>query len=182
MPVLPSWLLEPLWDQFSALLPPRPTYDPAHPLGCHRRRIADRIVFEKLLQVCRFGCSYEAIADSTCGATTIWNRRDEWIRAGIFAGLVKIAREAYDRIVGLLLQDIAVDGCITFRGSIARPARAPVNASPRPSRNATHDSGSLRVASPSTWSSSISSSVPVYPGAPMIESPTRAAHKSRRRP
>jgi hypothetical protein len=52
MPVLPSWLCEPLWDQFATLIPERPTYDPSHPLGCHRPRISDRIVFDKLLQVC----------------------------------------------------------------------------------------------------------------------------------
>ena len=63
MPVVPSWLLEPLWEQFSALLPARPVYHPAHPLGCHRPRISDRIVFDKLVQVLRFGCSYEAVAD-----------------------------------------------------------------------------------------------------------------------
>jgi hypothetical protein len=40
------------------------------------------------------------------------DRRDEWIRAGIFADLKMIARESYDRIVGLVLADIAVDGCI----------------------------------------------------------------------
>jgi hypothetical protein len=51
VPAIPSWLLEPLWDQFAALLPDRPAYEPAHPLGCHRRRIADRIVSGKLLQV-----------------------------------------------------------------------------------------------------------------------------------
>src|SRR5204863_6840545 len=87
VPVIPSWLLEPLWDQFAALLPPRPVYAPSHPLGCHRRRIPDRIVFEKLLQVLRFGCSYEAIADASCSATTLRSRRDEWIEAGIFARL-----------------------------------------------------------------------------------------------
>jgi hypothetical protein len=38
VPVLPSWLAEPLWEQFAALLPERPAYDPTHPLGCHRRR------------------------------------------------------------------------------------------------------------------------------------------------
>jgi transposase len=59
-----------------------------------------------------FGCSYESIADCTCSATTIRGRRDEWIRAGIFAELKKIARESYDRIIGLLLRDLAVDGCI----------------------------------------------------------------------
>ena len=57
MPAIPSWLLEPLWDQFAALLPPRPVYAPTHPLGCHRPRIPDRIVFERLIQVLRFGCS-----------------------------------------------------------------------------------------------------------------------------
>ena len=63
MPALPSWLAQPLWDQFAALLPARETYVSTHPLGCHRRRIPDRIVFDKLLQVLRFGCSYQGIAD-----------------------------------------------------------------------------------------------------------------------
>lgn len=113
MPAIPSWLLDPLWDQFSAPLPERPVYAPSHPLGCHRPRIGDRIIFEKLIQVLRFGCSYAAIADCACGATTIRERRDEWIRAGIFAQLHAIARESYDRIVGLVLEELAVDGCIT---------------------------------------------------------------------
>jgi transposase len=113
VPAIPSWLLEPLWDQFAALLPDRPVYAPAHPLGCHRPRIADRIIFEKLVQVLRFGCSYESIAGCTCSATTIRDRRNEWIKAGIFAKLKQIALEAYDRIAGLVLQEIAVDGCIT---------------------------------------------------------------------
>ena len=113
MPALPSWLTTPLWDQFAALIPPRPVVDPTHPLGCHRRRIPDRILFDKLIQVLRFGCSYEAIADTTCSATTIRNRRDEWIKAGLFTQFKQIALDAYDRIVGLILDQIAVDGCIT---------------------------------------------------------------------
>lgn len=70
MPALPLWLTTPLWDQFVALLPEHPEFDPTHPLGCHRRRIPDRVVFDKLLRVLRvlrFGCSYEGIADTTCG-------------------------------------------------------------------------------------------------------------------
>ncbi|MGW2113534.1 IS5 family transposase [Streptomyces sp. NPDC001948] len=113
MPVLPSWLTEPLWRQFAALLPERSIYVPTHPLGCHRPHISDRIVFDKMLQLLRFGCSYQAIADSTCSATTIRNRRDEWIRLGVFAKLRQIALESYDRIVGLVLDQIAVDGSIT---------------------------------------------------------------------
>jgi transposase len=125
VPALPSWLIDPLWDQFAALLPERSLYDPRHPLGCHRRRIDDRIVFDKLIQVLRFGCSYEAIADAACSATTIRNRRDEWLAAGIFAQLKTIALDSYDRIVGLVLDDIAVDGCITKApggGEVAGPS------------------------------------------------------------
>ena len=86
MPAVPSCLAEPLWDQFRALLPRLDTeFDPAHPLGCHRRRIPDRIIFDKLLAVLVFGCSYVKIADTTCSATTLRRRRDEWIAAGVFA-------------------------------------------------------------------------------------------------
>lgn len=66
-----------------------------------------------MLQPLRFGCSCQAIADTTCSATTIRNRRDEWIRLGVFAELKQITLESYDRIVGLVLDQIAVDGCIT---------------------------------------------------------------------
>jgi hypothetical protein len=48
VPALPPSVLEPLWDQFAALLPHR---DDPHPLGCHRARIPDRVVFDKLIQV-----------------------------------------------------------------------------------------------------------------------------------
>ena len=88
MPAIPSWLLEPLWDQFAALLPDRPGLcTPRTRWAATSRGSRDRIIFEKLIQVLRFGCSYASIADCTCGATTIRDRRDEWIKAGIFAEL-----------------------------------------------------------------------------------------------
>lgn len=109
MPAVPSSIIEPLWAQFSVLIPP--VVD-THPLGCHRPRVADRIVFDKLVQVLVLGASYAKIADGTCSATTIRTRRDEWISAGLFTQLEQIALEAYDRIVGLDLGDLSVDGCI----------------------------------------------------------------------
>jgi hypothetical protein len=51
VPALPSWPTEPLWGHFAALLPERPEFHPDHPLGCHRRRISDRIIFDKMLQL-----------------------------------------------------------------------------------------------------------------------------------
>jgi transposase len=113
VPALPSWLIDPLWNQFVALLPERGSYHPNHPLGCHRRRIADRVVFDKLIQVLVFGCGYRKIADATCSATTLRDRRDRWITLGVFATLELLVLQAYDRMIGLELGDLAVDGCIT---------------------------------------------------------------------
>ncbi|GHC84059.1 hypothetical protein GCM10010349_68770 [Streptomyces flavofungini] len=48
-----------------------------------------------------------------CSATTIRSRRDEWVRLGVFARLEQLALGSYDRIVGLVLDQIAVDGPIT---------------------------------------------------------------------
>ncbi len=60
MPALQPCIIEPIWEQFCALLPERKTN---HPLGCHRPRIPDRVVFEKLVAVLVFGCAYWRIAD-----------------------------------------------------------------------------------------------------------------------
>jgi len=110
VPAVPSCIIEPIWDQFCALIPP--VVDD-HPLGCHRPRVADRVVFDKLVQVLVLGAAYDKIADTMCSATTIRRRRDEWIAAEIFPALEQICLEAYDKMVGLDLGDLAVDGCIT---------------------------------------------------------------------
>ncbi|GKQ40698.1 hypothetical protein ALMP_72210 [Streptomyces sp. A012304] len=81
-----------------------------------------------MLQLLRFGCSYEAIADTTCSATTIRNRRDERIRLGVFAQLKQITIQSYDRIVGLVLDQIAIDGSITKApGGGEAAGRSPVD-------------------------------------------------------
>jgi transposase len=110
VPALPSSVLEPLWVQIAALLPAR---QDTHPLGCHRPRIADRIVFDKLIQVLVFGCGYRRIADQGCSATTLRRRRDEWITAGVAEQLRRAVLVAYDQLFGLELEHLAVDGCIT---------------------------------------------------------------------
>ena len=122
MPALPSSILEPLWVQVSALLPARQV---SHPLGCHRPRIPDRVVFDKLIQVQVFGCGYRRIADTTCSATTLRRRRDEWISAGVAEQLRLAVVTAYDRLFGLELEHLAVDGCTTKApcgGQVAGPS------------------------------------------------------------
>ena len=110
VPALPSSVLEPLWVQVAALLPSR---QDTHPLGCHRPRIPDRVIFDKLIQLLVFGCGYRRIADHTCSATTLRRRRDEWIRAGVANQLRLAVLGAYDRMLGLELDQLAVDGCTT---------------------------------------------------------------------
>ncbi len=110
MPAIPPYFIEPIWAQFSALLPDR---EVNHPLGCHRSRIPDLVIFDKLVQVLVFGCAYRRIADDWCSATTLRDRRDEWIACGAMEALRTIALEAYDHFIGLELSDVAVDGCIT---------------------------------------------------------------------
>jgi transposase len=110
VPALPPYIIEPIWEQFSSLLPQR---EVKHPWGSHRPRIDDRLVFDKLVQVLVFGCAYERISDESCSATTLRRRRDEWIGSGIMEKLRKITLDAYDHIVGLELYEVAVDCCIT---------------------------------------------------------------------
>ena len=110
MPALPPYIIEPIWQQFEALLPERRT---DHPLGCHRSRIPERVIFEKLVQVLVFGCAYQRIADASCSESTLRRRRDEWIELGLMERLKEICLEAYDRLIGLELSEVAVDGCVT---------------------------------------------------------------------
>jgi transposase len=117
VPALPSSILEPLWVQVAALLPTR---QDTHPLGCHRPRIPDRVVFDKLIQILVFGCGYRRIADRSCSATTLRRRRDEWIALGVVDQLQPLAVAAYHRMHGLDLEQLAVDGCSPRRPAVAR--------------------------------------------------------------
>jgi transposase len=122
MPALPSSILEPLWLQFAALLPTRQVH---HPLGCHRPRVPDRVIFDKLVQILVFGCGYRRIADQACSATTLRRRRDEWITLGLADQLRLAVLGAYDRLFGLELEHLAVDSCITKApcgGQVAGPS------------------------------------------------------------
>ena len=128
MPVLPVCLFEPLWVQFSALLPERPRFSPTHPLGCHRQRIADRVVFEHVIAALVHGSGYERIASPGCSDGTIRRRLKEWAAAGLAEQVHALALRAYDRMIGLELDDLAVDGCITKAPSGGEVAgRSPVD-------------------------------------------------------
>jgi transposase len=110
VPAVPSCILDPLREEFLGLLPDRQV---VHPLGCHRPRIDDRIVFDRLVEGLVFGAGYERIACPGCSATTLRRRRDEWIRLGVWDRLRLACLDAYEKMIGLDLADLAVDGCLT---------------------------------------------------------------------
>ncbi|MFI6949784.1 IS5 family transposase [Streptomyces sp. NPDC050422] len=110
MPVLPTCLLEPLWDQFAALLP---EHIDTHPLGCHNPRTSDRTVFEHVIAALVHGSGYERIASPGCSDRTIRRRLTHWAELGIAKQVHALALQAYDRMIGLELDELSVDGCIT---------------------------------------------------------------------
>ena len=100
---------------FAAIEPLLPVHNESHPLGCHRPRAADRDCFEVMLVRLVTGCSWED-AERLCGNrvsdTTARARRDEWEAAGVFDAVATEAIRAYDKIIGLDLSEVAVDGSL----------------------------------------------------------------------
>jgi transposase len=112
MRALDPEVMDAVWAGIEPLLPER---EDDHPLGCHRRRASDRDCFQVMLVRLATGCSWED-AERLCGGkvsdTTVRERRDEWIAAGVFDGIAAEAIGGYDRVVGLDLSDVAVDGSL----------------------------------------------------------------------
>jgi len=128
VPVLPACLLDPLWVQFSALLPEHPVVAPSHPLGCHRRRIPDRVIFEHVIAALVHGSGYERVATAGCSDRSIRRRLHEWAAAGLAEQVHTLALRAYDRMIGLELDELAVDGCMTKApGGGEAAGRSPVD-------------------------------------------------------
>jgi DDE family transposase len=113
--LLPASLIEPLWVEFAVLIgsADRPEFSPTNPWGRHRRRIPDRVVFDHVIAALVHGSGYERLASPGCSDRTIRRRLSEWAQAGIGPELLRIGLEAYDRMIGLELADLSVDGSIT---------------------------------------------------------------------
>ena len=112
MRALEPEVVDVLWRTVEPLLP-APVE--SHPLGCHRPRVADRLCFWGILIRLVTGSSWvdiEAILEHQVSDTTLRARRDEWIAAGVFEALKTEAITAFDRIVGLDLSEVSLDGSL----------------------------------------------------------------------
>ncbi len=79
------------------------------------RRVPDRLCFWGILIRLTTGSSWvdiEAILEHRVSDTTLRARRDEWIAAGVFEQLKDEALAAFDRIIGLDLSEVSVDGSL----------------------------------------------------------------------
>jgi transposase len=111
MLALEPTVVDAIWQSFAAYLPKRE--ETSHPLGCHRPRISDRDCFEAILFRLVTGCSWDVAGRlGKGGETTLRRRRDEWVAAGAFQHLVEEAIKAFDKVIGLDLTEVSIDGSL----------------------------------------------------------------------
>jgi len=104
-------VVDAVWASFAAYLPERVATE--HPLGCHRPRISDRECFEAILFRLVTGCSWDVAGRLGKGSeTTLRRRRDEWVALGACVHLVDEAIAGFDKVIGLDLSDVSVDGSL----------------------------------------------------------------------
>jgi len=104
-------VVDAVWASFAAYLPERAETE--HPLGCHRPRISDRDCFEAILFRLVTGCSWDVAGRLGKGSeTTLRRRRDEWVALGVCVRLVDEAIAGFDKVIGLDLSDVSLDGSL----------------------------------------------------------------------
>jgi transposase len=108
MVALEPRVVDAVWEAVQRYIPERG--EVFHPLGCHRRRIGDRKVFEAVLFRLVTGCSWDVAGRLGMGGeTTLRTRYNQWNADGVFDRVVEEALWGYDRIVGIDLSDASVD-------------------------------------------------------------------------
>lgn len=110
MHALEARVHDPIFQLIEDLIPP----PPPHPLGCHRPRTSNRVIFRGLLLRLVTGASWETIEymlDSAVSDTTLRARRDEWEQSGLFQKLLVHTLASYHRVIGIDLTNLFIDGC-----------------------------------------------------------------------
>jgi transposase len=100
-----------LWELMEPYVPQVKT---EHPLGCHRRRVADRDVMNAIVFVLRTGCQWKALdGTSLVSGSTAHRRFVEWTEAGVFLDFWRDGLLEYDSLVGIDWRWLSMDGAMT---------------------------------------------------------------------
>lgn len=76
-----------LWEKIQPFIPARAN---THPRGGGRKPKDDRLVFESILFVLRYGCKWNALnASGLCPSSTVHDRFQKWAKAGVFHRLLE---------------------------------------------------------------------------------------------
>jgi transposase len=109
MRALDTEVTDAVWAAIEPMLPQPPAKRRGRP------RKPDKDVFLAILWRLIHGYSWEAAEHAIqrrVSDTTIRERRDEWIALGVFDRLINQAILAFDRIIGLDLSHVAIDGSL----------------------------------------------------------------------
>lgn len=104
----PWSLSDVLWAKIEPLLPPeRPK-----PRG-GRPRMPNRQAMNGILYVARTGCQWKALPRGFGAPSTVHDRFQEWVRAGVFERLWEVGLHEYDELRGIEWSWLAMDGAMT---------------------------------------------------------------------
>ena len=85
-----------------------------HRFGGGRPRVPDRPCADAIFYVLRTGCQWEALNQTELVAkSTAHDRFQEWIAAGVFAGLWQAGVEHFDELIGIDWAWLSMDGALT---------------------------------------------------------------------
>jgi transposase len=85
-----------------------------HPLGCHRRRVADRAAMNAIVFVLRTACQWNALnATGICSSGSAHRRVLEWVEAGVFERFWQEGLVEYDRLKGIHWSWLFLDSATT---------------------------------------------------------------------
>lgn len=97
-----------LWERIEPLLPP-----PKPKKKSGRPRMDDRQAMTAIFYVLRTGCQWKALPRSLGAASTVHDRFQEWLEAGVFERLWQAGLSEYDEKVGIDWEWQAMDGAMT---------------------------------------------------------------------
>lgn len=100
-----------LWEKIEPLIPKHPN---THRFGGGRPRVPDRKAMDGILFVLRTGCQWNALNETgICSSSTAHLRFQEWVKAGVFLKLWKMALGDYDELKGIDWAWQSMDGTMT---------------------------------------------------------------------